>query len=94
MNLFFFPFIIKTSKCSDSCNNTNYPYAKNCVPDVVKDLNVKVFNLMSKTNATRFIEWHKTCKCAGKFGVNVFNSKKRWNKNKCRYESKELIDMW
>ena len=52
----FFPFIIKTSKCSDSCNNTNYPYAKNCVPDVVKDLNVKVFNLMSKTNATRFIE--------------------------------------
>ena len=41
----FFPFIIKTSKCSDSCNNTNYPYAKICVPDVVKSLNVKVFNL-------------------------------------------------
>ena len=24
----FFPFSIKTSKCSDSCNNVNYPFAK------------------------------------------------------------------
>ena len=48
-----FPFSIETSKCSDSCNNINYPYAKICVPDIVKNLNVKVFNLMSKTNETR-----------------------------------------
>ena len=40
----FYPFIIKTSKCSGSCNNG--PYAKICVPDAVKKLNVKVFNLM------------------------------------------------
>ena len=51
----FFPFSIKTSKCSGSCNNINYPYAKICVPDVVKNLNVKVFNLMSRTNETRYI---------------------------------------
>ena len=49
----FFPFIIKTSKCSGSCNNINNPYAKLCVPDVVKNLNVKVFNVMSRTNETR-----------------------------------------
>ena len=42
----FYPFIIKTSKCSGSCNNINDPYAKMCVPDVVKSLNGKVFNLM------------------------------------------------
>ena len=36
----FYPFGIKTSKYCDSCNNTNNPYAKMCVPDVVKDLNV------------------------------------------------------
>ena len=52
----FFPFSIKTSKCSGSCNNINDPYAKMCVPDVVKNLNVKVFNLMSRTNETRHIE--------------------------------------
>ena len=40
----FYPFSIKTSKCSSSCNNINDPYAKICVPDPVKKLNVKVFN--------------------------------------------------
>ena len=59
----FFPFSIKTSKCTSSCNNIIDPYAKMCVPDVVKNLNVKVFNLMSRTNETRHIEWHETCKC-------------------------------
>ena len=51
----FYPFSIKTSKCSGSCNNINDPYAKLCVPDVVKNLNIKVFNLMSRTNETRHI---------------------------------------
>ena len=52
----FNPVSIKTSKCSGSCNNTNDPYAKMCVPDVVKNLNVKVFNLMSRTNESRYTE--------------------------------------
>ena len=51
----FFPFSTKTSKCSSRCNNINHPYAKICVADVVKNLNVKVFNL-SRTNETRDIK--------------------------------------
>ena len=49
----FFPLSIETSKCSGSCNNINYPYAQICVPDVIKNFNVKVFNLMSRTNERR-----------------------------------------
>ena len=30
----FYPFSIKTSKCSGNCNNINDPYAKIYVPDV------------------------------------------------------------
>ena len=41
----FYPFSVKTSKCSRSCNNINDPYAKICIPDVVKDLNVQVFTV-------------------------------------------------
>ena len=37
----FFPFSIKTSKCCGSCNNINDPYAKMCVPDVVKNLTLQ-----------------------------------------------------
>ena len=88
----FFPFSIETSKCSGSCNNINYPYAKICVPDIIKNLNVKVFNLTSRTNETRFIDWHETCKCECKFGANICNNKQCWNKNKCRCGCKELID--
>ena len=55
-NPIFYPFSIKTSKCSGNCNNINCKNAKICVPDVMKDLNAKVFNLMSRTNETRFIE--------------------------------------
>ena len=88
----FFPFSIKTSKCSGSCNNINDPYAKMCVPDVVKNLNVKVFNLMSRTNETRHIKWHETCKCKCRLDASVCNNKQRWNDDKCRCECKELID--
>ena len=51
----FYPFSIKTNKCSGNCNDINDPYAKICIPDIVKNLNVKVFHLMSRTNETRFI---------------------------------------
>ena len=52
----FYPFSIKTSKYSGSCNNINDPYAKMCVLDVIKNINVKVFNLMSRTNEMRQIK--------------------------------------
>ena len=51
----FFPFSIKISKCSGSCNSIKNPCGKLCVPDVVKNLNVKLFNLVSGTNETRRI---------------------------------------
>ena len=88
----FYPLSIKTSKCSGSCNNINDPYAKMCVSDVVKNLNVKVFNLMSRTNETRHIKWHETCKCKCRLDASVCNNKQRWNNNKCRCECKELTD--
>ena len=57
----FYPFNKRKSKCSGSCNNINDPYAKLCVPDTVKNLHIKVFNLITRTNETRHMEWHETC---------------------------------
>ena len=91
-NLCFFPFSIKTSKCSGSCNNINDPYAKLCVADVVKNLDVTAFNLMPRTNEARHIEWHETCKCKCTLDASVYNNKQPRNKVKCRCECKELID--
>ena len=44
-----YPFSIKKRNCIGSCNIINDSYVKICVPDDVKDLNVKVFSLMSRT---------------------------------------------
>ena len=52
----FYPYSIKINKGKGSCNTINDPYAKLCVPDTIKNINVKVFNLMSRTNETRHIE--------------------------------------
>ena len=82
-NPIFYPFSIKTNKCSGNCNNISDSYAKICVPDVVKDLNVKVFNLMSRTNETRHIKWHETCKCICRLVAIVCNNKQCWNNDKC-----------
>ena len=51
----FYPYSIKVNNCSGTCNNINNPYAKLCLPDVVKNINVKVFNLILRTNETRHI---------------------------------------
>ena len=50
-NPVFYPFSIKTSKCGGNCNNINDPYAEICVPDAVKDLNVKVFKNVKNVNS-------------------------------------------
>ena len=71
----FYPYSIKINKCKGSCNTINDPYAKLCVPDTIKNINAKVFNLMSRTNKARHIKWHKTCKCKCKLDVSVCNNK-------------------
>ena len=86
----FYPFSIKVNKCNGNCNNINDRYTRICVPDVVKNLNVKVLNLMSRNNETRHIEWHETCKCICRLDGIICYSKQRWNEDKCRCECKEL----
>ena len=85
----FNPYSIKVNKCSRNCNNINDPYAKLCIPDVIKKINVKVFNLMSRINETRQMLWDETCKCVCRLSVAVCSSKQIWNDHKCRCECRE-----
>ena len=90
MNLYF----IKVNKCSGISNNINDPYAKFCVPDVVKNINIKVFNLMSRTNETRHIGWYETCMCKCRLNASACNNKQRWNNDveECSEVCSENID--
>ena len=85
----FYPLSIKVNKCSRDCNNNNDPMAKLCVPNIVKDMNIKVFNLLARINETRKIVWHETCKCLCRLTSAISNGRQEWNENKCRCECKE-----
>ena len=83
---------VTINRCNGNCNNINDPYAKICVSDTVKNLNVKVFNLMSRINEIRSIKWHETRKCICRLDKTICNNKQKWNKDKCRCNCKKLID--
>ena len=87
----FYPFSIKVNKSSGNCNNINDPNAKLYVLDVVKNMNAKVFNLISFSNQTRHIKCHENCKCKCTLDSSVCNNKQRWNKSKCRCECREKL---
>ena len=84
----FYPYGITINKCKGICNTINNLYAKLCVPDTIKNINVKVFKLMSRTNETRHTEWHKTCKCKCRLDSSGCNNKQRWSEDKCKCECK------
>ena len=85
----FYPLSIIVNKCGGDCNTINDPMAKLCLPDIVKDMNIKVFNMLSTINETRKIVWHEPCKCICRLTSAICNDKQEWNKSTCRCECKE-----
>ena len=85
----FYPYSIKVNKCTGDCNNLNDPMAKLYVPDIVRGMNIKVFNLLARISETRKIVWHETCKCVCRLTSAICNDRQEWNENKCRCECKE-----
>ena len=49
---------------------------------------------MSRTNETRHIKWHETCKCKCRLDASVCTNKQRCNDDKCQCEYKRLIKVY
>ena len=58
----FYPYIVLVNKCGGSCNTFDNPIAKLCVPDVIKRVNMQVYNFLMMLNETRNVLWHESCK--------------------------------
>ena len=63
-----------------------------CVPNKVKNTNVKVFDLMSVVNETRFLVQHESCDRKCGLNESLYNSKQKWNHVECRCQWKKLDD--
>ena len=54
-----YPYKIKVDKCIGSCNDKDNPYFKVCLPDSIKNISVKIFDLLSRENALKNIHFIK-----------------------------------
>ena len=61
--LLLYLYNVLVNKCSGSCNTLDDPMAKLCVPNIVKRVNMKVYNFLMRLNETRNVLWHESCKC-------------------------------
>ena len=80
----FFPYNVQVNKCSGSCNTLDNSIEKLYVPNVIKGLNMKVYNFLTMLNETRNVLCQESCKCVCKLNSSVCNSKQIWNSDTCR----------
>ena len=71
----FYPYNVLVNKCSGGCNTIDDPMAKLCVPNIIKRVNMKVYNFLTMLNETRNVLWHESCKCVCRLNSSVCNSK-------------------
>ena len=81
-----FPYKIAVDICIGSCNDKDNPYFKFCLPDSIKNISVKSFDLILNKNVLKNISFHQSCKCGCLLDEKVCNNLQKWNGNKCRCE--------
>ena len=85
----FYPYNVLVNKCSGSCNTLDDPMAKMCVPKIIKNVNMKVYNFLMMLNETRNVLSHESCKCVCRLNSSVCNHKQIWNSDTCRCDCNE-----
>ena len=85
----FYPYNVLVNKCSGSCDTIDDPMANLCVPNVVKRVNMKIYNFLMRLNETRNVLWHESCKCVCRLNSSVCNSKQIWNSDTCSFDCNE-----
>ena len=84
----FYPYVL-VNKCCGSCDTLDNPMAKLCAPNIIKTINMKVYNFLMRLNETRNVLWHESCKCVCRLNLSVCNSKQIWNSDTCRCDCNE-----
>ena len=62
----FYPYNVLVNKCSRSCDTLDNHMSKICVLKIIKNVNMKIYNFLIRSNKTRNVLWHESCKCVCK----------------------------
>ena len=81
----YYPFMISLEKCNGSCNVLS---PKICVPKKTKDINVKLFNMLTNKHEAKTMTKHISCDCKCKFNSTTCSSNQKWKNKTCQCEFK------
>ena len=84
-----YPYNVLVNKCTGSCDTLDNPMSKICVPKIIKNVNMKVYDFLMRLNETRNVLWHESCKCVRRLDSSVCNNKQIWNSDTCRSDCNE-----
>ena len=73
-----YPYSIKVNSCNGNCNNITNPCSRVYVPDITKNVTLKIFDVMTLANKTKQIIIHESCKCICRLDPIVCNNKQKW----------------
>ena len=85
IELKYYPIMISLDKCSESYSVLS---PKICALKKTKDINIKVFNMITKKKEAETMIKHISCDCKWKFNSTRYNSNQNWNNKTCQCKSK------
>ena len=87
-----FPYEIRVDRSIGSCNDKDNPFLRFCLPDSIKKISVKSFDLLSNKNVLKNISFRQNCKCGCLLDEKVCNNLQKRNKDKCKCECLKIKD--
>ena len=83
VDLKYYPFIISLDKRTGSCKSVDETSTRICVSSKTKDVNGKVFNIVTNKNEDKTMVNHILCDRKWKFNSTTCNSNQKWNHETC-----------
>ena len=92
----YYRFTVKLNKCVGSYNTLNDFSNKVCVPKKTEDLNLNMFNMITRINEPKILTKDISCKCKWRFDGKKCNPDKWWNndKGRCECEKRQKDYIW
>ena len=84
----YYLFAVNLNRYIRSSNNHSDLSNRKSVSNETEDLNLNVFNMISKINESKTLAKHISYKCECKFSESKCNLHEKWNKDKCRSKCK------
>ena len=87
----YYPFAVKLDECVGSCNTLKDLSNKLCVPYNTEDLNLNVFNMITRINVSKTLTKHILCVCKCRCDGRKRISDQCWNNDKVNVNVKNFM---